>query len=665
MPRLLRRPSDGERFLQFEDGSYRPVTDADMGLLGEVTVTQEMPQGFLTTRLQLKNFASNPGAAKAWLRQIGYYVADMDDRGGFNFAVQKSQFDENGNIKPADPTAWKVVDPKGFSSPKEFFFDMLDLTTDVVEGILTGMATVAAATATAPSGPGALAAGVAAGGATGAGLTGIRQIVGKAMGIPENIDPVQVALIGGLSAVAPVATAALSKVFRPMIRMAVRNLKDSAGIPTALASRLAGLGDFEGADAAKDIFTRATRFGTPGHSLHRPADVLKQIQSQIDSIQNSGFTELKELSTMILRNADEAVDIAPAIRKITDIKLDRAAAGEARDLANAFLDDLGGKIPPNGINLRLTRLDGGRFATAGKGSIKVSPETADFFTKSLQDAAAEKGAFTGKQIAITSKIPQQFTTALADAARTSRLALEKVMDKAVGRVSYVNSVGDLVTQLPNQSGQLSPVTFSNLRLRVAEMTRVKSEISKIFGRGAGEAGESNLNTLFGTSKEGRRSVLADFDRLFHTTHVQNATAGFELGLSEAAADTFAARQFRGAGAAFGEFPQIGGFTATGQFLGFAIGSSIGAKLGGAEGAGTGGLLGLGLASPRLLVFAGRQAGRLKPLTRPISFTLDKLGEMASRAPTFGERVRFNLLAREVSKQIIPTDRPVMRQDHQK
>ena len=118
MPRLLRKDSDGSRWVQEDDGSLREATATDLGNVAPSGIANEMGVE-LHERILLKSLATNPQSARDWLHGRGYYTLPYGS--GLNFAVQKGQLDENGNWLPPDPSQWKVIDPSG---GKDFFNDI-------------------------------------------------------------------------------------------------------------------------------------------------------------------------------------------------------------------------------------------------------------------------------------------------------------------------------------------------------------------------------------------------------------------------------------------------------------------------------------------------------------------------------------------------------------
>mgnify|MGYP007100055573 CR=1 FL=1 len=188
-------------------------------------VIQEMhPNISMKERLVAKNLATNPEAQVKYLKK---QHPDMDIRleGGQILAKTKEDKD------------YKVLDPDtGFFS-KDFLYDLGDLGYDIPAGMLTGAATTAGAAAgglgaglpTAGAGaiPGALAGGAAAGAATSGGLETLRQGLGKAAGIEQDFDPLQIGIAtatGGLAPFVPPAIKAGAIKAAPKIVQGLTNI---------------------------------------------------------------------------------------------------------------------------------------------------------------------------------------------------------------------------------------------------------------------------------------------------------------------------------------------------------------------------------------------------------------------------------------------------------
>lgn len=165
-------------------------------------VLQEMhPEFGVGSRLLLKNFANSPEAMVAYLKK---------KHPGMDIQVHRGQvigkLPGEAEYKTLDPNPSLLAEPLQFA--KDLPLDVADVGTDVGQGIAStvasGAAGAAGAAATLPAGGvGALPAAAVAGGTTNAALEAIKQKVGQLMGIPQEVDPTQVAFAGGAGAVSP------------------------------------------------------------------------------------------------------------------------------------------------------------------------------------------------------------------------------------------------------------------------------------------------------------------------------------------------------------------------------------------------------------------------------------------------------------------------------
>jgi hypothetical protein len=204
---LSRSPDGILHTYDSETRAWRPITEDEAGELKPRNVLDE--QGVTNVeRWTIKNLASSPAAAEAFLRLKGYETVQYGD--GLNFAVRKS----------ADEP-WKLVDPaKG--GIKEVWRDLVDLLGDVGVGAATVAGTVAG---------GGLAS-AATGAASGVAAEGARQLLGSAAGIPDNISPTGMALSGAVGGVAPGVGRVVSGAARSVARGVARTAS-----PGGIASR--------------------------------------------------------------------------------------------------------------------------------------------------------------------------------------------------------------------------------------------------------------------------------------------------------------------------------------------------------------------------------------------------------------------------------------------
>lgn len=173
-------------------------------------VEQAHPDVSWTQRAVVKNFSNSPEASAAYLNKEGFETEIKDG----NLYVRKPG---EKDFKALDPSGAGIQELAGdlmkpgfdlFKKPpagasaygnlKEFAQDITDLGYDIPAGVATGAATAAGGLA--GNIPGAM----AAGGGTAAGLEGLRQKLGQYAGIPQEISGRDVAIAGGIGALAPV-----------------------------------------------------------------------------------------------------------------------------------------------------------------------------------------------------------------------------------------------------------------------------------------------------------------------------------------------------------------------------------------------------------------------------------------------------------------------------
>jgi len=153
--------------------------------------TEEKADISAMDRFIAKNFSQSPETTKAFL-QNKYPEMEIKLKEGRIFAAKKGEKD------------FKALDPEtGFFS-SDFLADAGDVAYDVGSGIAEGAATAAGGIAGAPfGGAGAIPGAMIAGGAASAGSEAIRQRLGQAMGVPQEVSMDDVKMAGGIGAVSP------------------------------------------------------------------------------------------------------------------------------------------------------------------------------------------------------------------------------------------------------------------------------------------------------------------------------------------------------------------------------------------------------------------------------------------------------------------------------
>ncbi len=165
----------------------------DRSFSGKPRVNQEMHPDLATSdRAIVKNFANSPESSVAYLAQ--------------KYPDHDVAVNQQGQLimKRKDEVDFKVLDPNtGMISP-DIGKDLLDVAYDVPAGALeagagVGGAALGGAVTLPVLGSGALPAAMLASGGVGAGNEALRQKLGQALGIPQEVNLSDVALSGGLS----------------------------------------------------------------------------------------------------------------------------------------------------------------------------------------------------------------------------------------------------------------------------------------------------------------------------------------------------------------------------------------------------------------------------------------------------------------------------------
>jgi hypothetical protein len=164
-----------------------------MQMRDEDVVNEMHPDIDTTTRAVIKNLSA--GDVEAEFKYLKKNHPNLDFK-------QDSQ----GNIvaKRPDEQMWRQLDPQGFQL-RDLPQDLLDVAYDIPAGVGQGALTASAGLAAAPTVVGSIPAAMAASGGSGAGLEYIRQKLGQAAGLEQEVDQGQVGLAGGIGALIPAA----------------------------------------------------------------------------------------------------------------------------------------------------------------------------------------------------------------------------------------------------------------------------------------------------------------------------------------------------------------------------------------------------------------------------------------------------------------------------
>lgn len=404
MAQVFRDP-DGNFVAIKEDGTQVPVMPnlaANARISGFAPIKQE--QGVsLGQRFVVKNLASNPDAAKAYLEGVGYDVRPYG--GGFNFAVRPKM--------ATGRTPWKVVDPDGFDPQ-----DLLDLAGDAVS---LGAQT-AAAVGVAPSlaaGPAGLAAEAGVVGATSGAVEAGRQAIGSMVGVPNNLDPKQIGIQAGAGAAGSVIGRGVGAAARNTASFISRTAR-SAG---ARFAGIEGSRALPGADALLDAANWAV--DNPRDLMKTPKEAADILRGAVQKIARDPFPE-RALTQQMAEDAGQmgvSVNIRPTWEAMqNEIPLEGSMdtpfgptqmTGTPEEAAKhgaepSLRDNLNRTMATMYSILRDENLTG------------VSPERAITLKNYLQTIAMQKGAYTqtppGRAFRnIVSKAAAEVKSALEDA----------------------------------------------------------------------------------------------------------------------------------------------------------------------------------------------------------------------------------------------------------
>jgi len=587
-------------------GGFRELTGQEMGQLRPSKVLDEMGVDDFE-RFTLKNFATSPAQAQQFLIGRGYEVMQMGE--GLNFAVRKDA---------AEP--WKVVDPnKGGLG--EFFRDMADLSSDVGSAIAFGAGVAA----------GGGVASIATGAATAALIEGGRQVAGKVLGIPDNIDPLSVGLQAGLGGVSgpilSVAGKAVRGVGGAIAARAPGLVRTGRSASEFIAGRIAGVEEVAGLSIGDAFVMRAQRIiGGKFKAQPTPIDVIDASRTLLREVGGKGgvLETLGAARDGLVRRANRTIDISGTVDDVVNLASLRSVQAET------------GALGPAGLREAFRNAEGAEARALSNqinGIIKGPPPKAAFKgDDGVVDTAAWKEAVEAFEESLRNtpvnvgvrlkELVQNWVNKNKGFVGVDQPGIRKAITGEL--VADMRAVGARLRALTNKSmgsdlKTAAGQSFSEVNDQLGRMFDARFDMRKVLGEGVSGA-ESFISSYAGaTSTHARRTVQA-FDKEF----------GYNI--NRLVGETTLGLQFTKANAAeFGVpsvLPRLG---ATGQFIGPSIiagatggGGVIGAQDGGglagiAAGGGAGFAVGLAIASPRTLV-------RVAPTARLFGSLLERRAE---------------------------------------
>jgi hypothetical protein len=435
----------------------RFLTPAEVPDLTPVNVQEEQGvSGF--ERFVVKNLTSSPESARAFLEKRGYQTRKWGD--GWNFAVRK---------RDGDP--WKVVDPRGLDA-----WDITDLIGDVGVGLLSGATATLGAGAGAAAGPGGFVAGGVAGGTAGGALgETARQGLGKLAGVPDNVDPSQIAMSGAIGGAFPAMGGLLGATGRGLARATNSSFGEAVGEQLSnLGAMVAGTGSLGNTMSRGEVL--ASRARIPQEKLPSVEGVAKRLNSVVNRLWNKGQAHITEL--------DQAEKMAQLAHE-QGVRVDARAAIENLD---RFTPKPGAPKPVTTIKQAATTttarttkavegVSGGTVERRGlRTNLLEEPPTPTEFASKVEETRSIRGdaaaSTTTTRDVTTARTTLESEDVLAKEAAElaiSEPSLPKTIQGVVGRIKTLIGDEDL--------SALSPVTA----------TKIKRQLQKIgFSKGAFE-----------------------------------------------------------------------------------------------------------------------------------------------------------------------------------
>lgn len=248
-------------------------------------IQEQHPDISFKDRFIAKNFANTPQDQINYLKQ---QHPDLDIKQINNQIVAKSANEKAYKVLDPDLSAMDMLKPKNWA---ENLKDIADVGTDVGIGSASTAAGAGAAVLAAPETAlvGSIPAAMAAGGATGASLEALKQKIGQKLGVPQQMDPSQIALSGITNAAAPllVGTGAAAKVGAQAVKQGAS--KEAA---QELINNQKGLLNY-GADYLKNNLLPSAAESVSGV----PAQATKTLAKQSSAIQNLDENGVMDVAT--------------------------------------------------------------------------------------------------------------------------------------------------------------------------------------------------------------------------------------------------------------------------------------------------------------------------------------------------------------------------------
>jgi hypothetical protein len=392
--------------------------------------------------------------------------------------------DEQLQVKMPGDIRFKVVDPKGFDVQ-----DISDVGVDIAEGVVTGLATGAKALGLvgAPvTGGASLAATSALGGASTAGFEGLRQGVGKLLGLREEIDAGEIATAGAIGASVPFLFKGGSEVLKKFGKGLVSLFPESKAAPaikeaaetlgvTPTKGQISGQKGVKKAEAllAKDdfnvggFFLRRQRAAnkealqevadsiTTGASARDMAQIGQSVKAKL---QNAVSKRLEPAEVIydkyetIFKRKAFTPDLEPLKKQVTELKeafkLSRPSKRALKDFSKE-LDQVN-----NLTDLKRLRSQIGK---AMRSDFQLRPALSPLYggltdarSATLKKLAQERGGdFFDLALAEITHADQIYRSTADDVARTLGVSTKEGVEAAVERYASKVDDGNVVSNLFN------------------------------------------------------------------------------------------------------------------------------------------------------------------------------------------------------------------------
>jgi hypothetical protein len=619
----------------------------------------QQTQGVSGSRRRVfKNLTNNPEEAREYLEQEGYETRRLpEEAGAWNFAVRK---------KGRSDQPWQVVDPDGMDAGD--FFDLLG-------DIGLGVVSTAGAAVGSLLGPVGTALGAGAGGAGG---EYVRQALGQAAGVPQDINLGKVALEGGLSAASVPAAALAGMGIRGAGRAAGKLVRVGDKLTNAITARMANVRNSARRSAEEINTDRALMAGYgqvagAGENAPKLIDTLDEL---LEAQQGTGIGRLtfparqKEQAMLIgAQMAGTKINLRSSVEAITDTTRMKPTGQTAQitTILKKVKPKGGGRSRMQPIQEDVALKEGGadlqregitRFQLGKKGRMFRRLEKRRTTVRTLPMSVEGKRFMDDLQRMLGNRPSSSVDPMIADDILNH--AAKRLMNPETS-VSFAATLEEFIKRteasiVRDMSGAVPDFAMNHGQLH--GLVRKLNSLRKYTRPGADRAVRHDgavkfLEDLGTDRKMEYLSYMHDLEQEF----------GFEPGLlTDLVHKTTVSRSFGHRGAA----QTLGPMTTTGQFRGaallggggalggFAAGGPMGALVGGAAGT----LLGVTAGTPSVMLATRRASLKVGSILHPAMQKLTTIGGAHRLALPSGA---LRVAARPVVQSAIVEQKPHRKQ----